>query len=117
MANDVETLKQACAGLLYPSESDEPLRVHELESQGTAEEALEAYGAQGLAEVPFDEFFHDFQESDPANLRITELKEKLQSLLYDLRVFRCGEVEVSVFILGQSGASRWICLETLSVET
>jgi nuclease A inhibitor-like protein len=113
-----ERLEAACKGLLYPSESDEPFEFVRLEGAGrkslTAERLLAALGldaATPVREQTVDAFFEALPEEEFGALR-----KALEAELRGLKVFRVGEVEVKVYVMGRA-AGAWVGLRTMSVET
>lgn len=52
---------------------------------------------------------------------IAEQFRNLQALLHetleDIQVFRCGEIELEIYIVGRSPKGDWISLHTAAVET
>jgi hypothetical protein len=113
-----EALRQAVAGLLYPSESDEPFEVFRWDGKGTAREQVAARAGKGKAivEQTVDEFFKALEGSDDAQ-RHRNLRETLEGNLKDLKVFRAGEVRVDVYIVGKTRSEALAGVHTVSVET
>jgi len=129
-----ETLKQvfenAVEGLLYPSESDEPFEYVCLASEAEALNAARLLALLGLPSATpveaqsLDDFFADLTEAqawwgdkEKADAeKYQALRQLLQDRLELAWVFRVGEVEVEVYVLGRHG-SDWVGVRTLSVET
>ncbi|MGC4033606.1 MAG: nuclease A inhibitor family protein [Tepidisphaeraceae bacterium] len=119
MSDLTARLASAVDGLLYPSESDEPFEVIDrpLAKGQTVRQAAHGWfeSKSPVIEQPVDEFFAALEGSDD-EARFAALRELLEAGLTDLSVFRVGEVQVEVFLLGRAG-DRLIGLKTLSVET
>jgi hypothetical protein len=133
MATDpiLTALKKASAGLLYPSESDEPFEAFHWPDQRGAitPEALLRAGQHDpnskVEEMPFDQFFAKLGEEIAAQgeegeadlKRYRKLEQALRKQLTDLKVFRVGQTAVSIYLIGQSKDGSWAGLRTTSVET
>ena len=119
---ELQELTKASAGLLYPSESDEPFDALAWPG-GTAASARQAIAAhvgpgRKIQEVPVDRFFADLRGADDAG-RFDELRRVLESNLDGLSVFRVGdgEVQVDIYLIGKTRAGDWTGLHTVSIET
>jgi hypothetical protein len=118
---ELEHLRKASARLLYPSETDAPFDVIHW---GPADAELTPASIAGrvkkrtpkVKEIPFDEFFTELEETPEAE-RFGELRRAIESHLEGVRVFRVGEVEIDVFVVGRTKSGHWAGLHTLSVET
>lgn len=124
----IAELARAADGLWYMSESDYPLETVHLD--GTDDPGDE--GLRKLVAAPADarvetrgleEFFRD-----GAAVRMTErgagepasfdgIVQTLKENLEDIRVYRIGEINIPVYILGRSGSGNWLGLLTRVVET
>lgn len=107
-----ETLTQASQGLLMPSESEYPFEVFIWEgAELTSEKILELTHyppATSIEEVELDYFFrnvatekdwHDkIQKENVAKFQ--NLVQVIKDNLTDIRVYRIGTIEVSVYIVG-----------------
>ncbi|AUX40955.1 hypothetical protein SOCE26_023570 [Sorangium cellulosum] len=123
------SLEEAVQGLLFPSESDHPLRP--LRWDGDAPSPAALLVAQGLGpETPVEvttagELFAPVLEppegagdaalADAARYR--RLVDLLQHHLTDLRVYRAGRVDIDVILLGRHVSGAWLGLGTRVVET
>lgn len=120
MAEDVlALLKQASEGLLYPSESDEPFEAFMWNSTGAdAAKEVAARVPKGakIQEQSLDAFFAELEQGDGAD-RFVKLRHVLESSLKEAKVYRVGEVEVDVYILGKLGPRQWAGIRTKSIET
>jgi hypothetical protein len=109
-------LTQATAGLLYPSEYDAPLEPFVWEpadntltevrrlSGRPAEERCETLPADAFGELAAVEGF-------------AALYETLQGMLTDLKVYRCGAANLTVYVVGRDGHGRLAGFKTRAVET
>jgi hypothetical protein len=111
-------LAEAAADLYYPSESDEPFEYVELTFPPEAEPLSERSVSEFLGRRPFnqteevslDEFFEpvttleDWYEDEDKKVveQYFHLKDLLQSSLTDVRVFRVGQVEIDVYLIGKT---------------
>ena len=114
-------LRLAVAGLLYPSESDEPFEVFTLPAtEGSSRAAVAARAtanANAMSEQTLEAFFGELVDDDQA-IRFESLRKVLESNLSGLGVFRVTRgSEVDVYIVGRALDGAWIGLKTLSVET
>jgi Nuclease A inhibitor-like protein len=57
----------------------------------------------------------------PAEQAIAKQFQILQTLLHqtleDIQVYRCGEIELEIYIVGRNSGGHWIVLHTSAVET
>ncbi|MEM9908347.1 MAG: nuclease A inhibitor family protein, partial [Cyanobacteria bacterium P01_D01_bin.44] len=112
--NVIPQLKAACEGLMWRSEADYPLNVicWELPERHLDYHDLLYYSGHAVdtqvAAVSLDSFFgkvtverawFDSQEKALVQ-RYRSLRELLELTLQDLKVYRMGEVEVDVCVLG-----------------
>ncbi|MDB5290344.1 MAG: Nuclease inhibitor-like protein [Phycisphaerales bacterium] len=115
----LEALKMATNGLLYPSESDEPFepfRWKRTTDDPAKEVAAHDKPGAKIREQSVDEFFAGLAESDDAK-KFADLRRELESRLSGLRVFRVGDIEVGVYLIGKTPSGDWAGLRTTSVET
>ncbi len=124
-------LAKASSGLLMPSETDAPF---EPIAWGPTSGALDEAAVRKLAGAPsgapvetttLDDLFRDAaqpktwqdaQEKAQAK-RFQDLAHLLKSSLTDLRVYRVGETNIEVFIVGKDARGHWSGLKTQVVET
>jgi purine-nucleoside phosphorylase len=126
------TLEAAAEGLLYPSESDYPFtyftwgeaqtdnlsedQVRELAGQ-PEDAAVETISLEKLFK-PLTEIKDWYEAEDKENVkRFEELQETIQRVLHTVQVFRVGEIEIDVYIVGKDPQGNWAGLKTISVET
>jgi Nuclease A inhibitor-like protein len=131
-AEIVDLLTTATADLDWSSESDEPFAVlywpdwgvDKLDASVLATQ-VNAADQTPIAEVALDEFFQpaitaqDWHEAaDRAVIkRYKKVVSALQQQLTELTVYRVGQTEVDVYILGKTPAGHWLALKTLVVES
>jgi hypothetical protein len=124
-------IAKAARGLLRMSESDyavEPFRL------GTGKNAPDDDALRRAAAAPdgakvetrgAEDFFRpdsfieekdgDFQPAAPA--RVRQLSRALTRNLSDLKVYRVGDVDIAVYVLGRSAGGSWLGVSTRVVET
>jgi Nuclease A inhibitor-like protein len=135
LAAETEALAQqiatAATGLNWPSETDAPFEVllwpEPSAAQFSAKQVLEQ--AHLAPETPvetqdLDTFFeptlpqswHSAEEQAIAK-QFQALQALLHQSLEDIQVFRCGEIEIEIYIAGRCRRGNWIVLHTAAVET
>ena len=111
------TLRQATEGLLYPSEYDEPLEpfVWEQADNTSAEvgRLAELPAQESCQTIAADAFFADVAEIEG----FAALYETLKATLTDLRVYRYGAANITVYVVGRDAQGRLAGFKTLAVET
>ncbi len=135
MKTDEEILAElgrAAGGLLFMSEADYPLEPFRLEgvgADGPADAGLRELAGRpsdARVEVVTPEHFFRAAISEPDWKRGEKLAEArrfqnllriLKAELSDPRVFRVGEVDIAVYVLGRSPSGDWLGLSTRVVET
>lgn len=124
----VTALKKASKGLLYPSESDEPFTAF---SWGKAEGPLTAEAVRKLAkrepveEVSLADFFKDLttdqdwhEAKEKAQVqKFRALESVIRENLTDAKVFRVGETNIDIYVVGKTPDGEYAGLRTKSVET
>jgi hypothetical protein len=120
MAEDeLRALRQATRGLLYPSESDEPIEVFAWDTkEPDARSAVMARAGRNkkIEEQTLDDFFGELESSDEADL-FKEVHQIILNTLSGVRVLRVGEVQVQIYLIGKTGSGLWGGLHTVSIET
>ncbi|SIQ95813.1 nuclease A inhibitor family protein [Pontibacter lucknowensis] len=129
----IETeLKEATDGLLMISETDAPFEFYQAENfKGeTLDEETVLKLAAMPADYPFEElelgyFFRNMTHARPdageegmqQAKRFQHLEKKLHELLQDVKVYRVGETQKLVLILGRTPNGEIAGLKTMVVET
>ena len=109
-------LAKATTGLLYASESDYPFEIVE----NSAPQIL-----QNSKQIEFDNFFKNltteedwFGEEEKAKAaKYAALEKLLKENLTELKVFKSGEVDIEIYIIGKTKSGAFMGLKTRSVET
>jgi hypothetical protein len=123
-------LREATEGLLYMSESDYPLEVIRWDgSEQLSPEYLQrAAGVVSTAKVEesdLNEFLRiSAGEQDWKNdaqlaeaKRYQRLRSLLEENLTDIKVYRVGEINIFILVVGRSAAGNWLGVSTHVVET
>lgn len=130
-ANLVTALQNLTEGLLWMSEIDAPLEIIHWQRVGenlTADQVLQQTGHSvnsAIATEDFDEFFSDVlqdkkwfgEEEQATTARYRKLVAFLKQHLQHLTVYRVGEVEVDLYIVGTVTDEEWVGLSTKASET
>ena len=128
-AEIIDRLKQATADLLWASESDYPCEVR-TEEQGVEltptalfqvlvapNMAIEIISlADFFAPVLTTEDWYGAEELATVD-RYANLVQTIESNLTEVQVFRLGEIEISVYIIGKTPDGDLIGLKTQAIET
>jgi hypothetical protein len=134
MRSDEEILAElarAAEGLWYMSESDYPLEPVRLEGpeEPSHERLRELAGKDPDAPVEtrsLEEFFADraAARQPPANSSAPAspgsfhaVLQTLRGNLSDIRIYRVGEINIPVYVLGRAASGNWLGLSTRVVET
>lgn len=125
-----DALRQATDGLWMMSESDYPFEVVSFEQAFETTPADLRRRAGQPADALFavesvDDFFraavtdHEGQgeEARRLALRYRELLRVLKTNLQDVRVYRVGQINIPIYILGRAPSGSWVGLSTRIVET
>ena len=138
-----ERLEDACEDLWWSSEADYPVEVvwqpkdaiapiGTITSSDSLEDAsqkvlewLRSFDEQSVEVIEVDRFFEraiapkswHTPEDKEQRSRIKQLKDLLVIELSHLQVYRCGEVEVTVYVLGYSQEGALAGVRTVLVET
>lgn len=122
-------LENSAQGVWFTSESDYPFEVFTHENTallGDSSLFQSVVGIDGTAEsVPFDEWFDKYMavpdDTDPYFIERAEQFGRIRTAftenLTNLQVFRVGEIEVHIFIVGQTACGKIAGLRTISIET
>lgn len=125
----VEKLKEASTGLLMMSESDYPFEVVQWEgaAPATQEKILQLTGSQNLpvevVELDYlfrncafeQEWHNELQKKDVK--RFQTLMQTLKDNLSDISVYRVGQINIDVYIIGQTQDGDLAGVVTKLVET
>ena len=110
------TLIQATEGLLYPSDYDAPLEPFVWEdAENTLAEIRRRSRQPAQARcrtIAAEHFFDDLAEV----AGFAALYETLKATLTDLRVYLCGEVNITVYVVGRDAHGRLAGFKTDAVE-
>ena len=126
-AAELSAIRNAAAGLEYPSESDMPFDVilwadERDRAAKSAREVVLAHVSRGASvhELTRDAFFAELVASDDGE-RFRTLRSALETNLANLAIFRVltGSPQVDVYLVGRlcGAASGWAGLHTVSIET
>ena len=124
-------LEEACAGLMFPSESEFPLEpftwtidAPDLDERtllrltghpdGTLIERVDVDGF--FKNVVADEDWHGEAEKEQTR-KFQVLVRILKDTLRDLRVYRAGKIKIDVYIAGRAASGEWAGLKTKLIET
>jgi hypothetical protein len=125
------TLRKLTRGLLYMSESDAPFSIIRLEKHaggfGMAEARLLAkrpadcpIQVQGLkeffCELVQEQAWHGEEEKAVVG-RYKELLEFFRGQVAEATVFRVGELQVDIIIIGKAADEGWVGVKTRAIET
>jgi hypothetical protein len=124
-------IEKAARGLFVMSEADypvEPFRLGGVQEAPDPATLRRVAGAPEQAQVetrPAENFFRPgafIEESQgtfkpaPAS-RVHELSRALLGNLSDVKVYRVGDINIPVYVLGRSASGRWLGVSTRVVET
>ena len=123
-------LTEATIGLLYMSESDYPFEVirwsgSEQLSPEYLRRAAVADSSTKVEESAVDEFFRvpagEQEWKGEAQLaeakRYQHLRNLLEENLTGIKVYRVGEINIGVYVVGRSAEGSWLGVSTRVVET
>jgi hypothetical protein len=124
----VEALREATRGLMFMSESDYPFEVVLWEAEPTHDTLRALTGSDASAPVEersaADFFRVAASEADwkgaqelASARRYQTLLRLLEENLTDLRVFRVGEINIPVYVVGRGPSGGWLGVSTRVVET
>jgi Nuclease A inhibitor-like protein len=113
----LDILKKATQGLLYPSEYDEPLEPFVWEQVENTPAAVRRLAGERprtrCRTVAAEAFFGELAEVEgfPA------LYETLTHLLMDLKVYKFGATNLTIYVVGRDAQGRLAGFKTRAVET
>jgi hypothetical protein len=125
----LDTLKQATEGLLYTSESDYPFDVFLWQTNTLTPKQLLTKTkhakntpvqvgdfAQFFAQVTEEKDWYGPEEKEKV-AKYKQLVNTLQTLLSDIQVYRVGEIEIDVYLVGKTSEGSLAGISTKVVET
>jgi Nuclease A inhibitor-like protein len=125
----IALFKQVTTDLLWSSESDYPFEVvtwdRGVNLEPTALFSKLATPNDSIETITLADLFapvltvEDWYESDELALvnRYTDLLHAIESNLSEVKIFRVGEVEIAIYIVGKAPDGDIIGLKTYTVET
>jgi hypothetical protein len=128
----VENLTMSVDGLLFPSESDEKIKVIDWQADNPApfdtilfRKYIGVTPAVRVEVLPWERFFEpviaekewwtDFEKDRAA--RFSKVKELVINNLTNLAYLRAGRIEIEAYLIGQDKEGKWKGLKTLIIET
>ncbi len=130
MTELISKLHRAVDGLLYPSETDAPIKVFTWhEGVAFSPGALLAHfgydRSTPVQTTDLDDFFrpvttpHDWHgpEEQERTARFTELRDLIEDELTDIQVYRVGSISIDVYVVGRDRHDQYVGLATNVVET
>jgi hypothetical protein len=131
----VQQIETAVTDLNWPSETDAPFEVLAWTEPSAKTPTAKFSGKQILEQaylapetpietLDLDTFFeptlpqswHSAEEQAIAK-QFQALQTLLHQTLEDIQVFRCGKIEIDIYIVGRSPKGDWVVLHTAAVET
>lgn len=126
----LEKLKEAAKGLIYLSETDSEVLPFIGEKSETVDvksllKQIDIASDANISEVDFEEFFEnltkfedwfDKEETETAE-KFLKLKNLLEANLSDLRVFKFGNIEIEIYVVGLDKNNKLLGIKTKAVET
>lgn len=128
----LRSLKRLTKGLTFMSESDYPVEPFLQESAGQDAPTADAFIASkktdanaGISQVDFDTFFKgstleqdgQSQEARAQARRFQALVKTLKENLSDIKVYKVGDVESDVYVVGKTASGSFAGVTTKVVET
>jgi glutathione S-transferase len=126
----IEVLEALATGLSWMSESDYPFEVALLPEfdPPIASTLLQLTGHDGdcpVEEMTVQNFFAPaieeqdwYEEAEKETMhRFQTLLQWLEEHLGEVQVYRVGEIEIDIYIVGKTESGGWINLSTKSIET
>jgi Nuclease A inhibitor-like protein len=121
----IDRLKQTTIDLLWVSESDYPFQIVVWSDKAIDSRLFPTCPNEDIQVISLDDFFAPalrvedwYEEEELATVdRYKLLLQTIDSSLSEIRVFRLGEIEVDVYIVGKTPDGDVIGLQTTIVET
>ena len=109
-------IERACAGLIYVSETDEPVTAFAGSVTGSNQPVEERDFAEFFSRLTANRDWHGAADKTKAK-KFLALQKLLEENLRDLRVLRFGERRIDIFIVGTDNDGRLMGVRTKAVET
>lgn len=126
----LEELRKLTKGLLFMSESDYPIEVFSQAANAqktlSAQDIVAAKNPKAkVSEVDFDSFFRNATteqagqspEAGQTVVKFQALVKALKENLSDIKVYKVGEIEVDVYVIGKTASGNFAGVTTKVVET
>ena len=130
--NFVELLTDSVSGLLFPSESDEKIRVIDWQADNAPpfdtilfRKYIGVTPSIRVEVLPWERFFEpiliekewwtDFEKNRADNF--VKVKDLVVNNLTNLEYLRAGRVEIEAYLIGQDKEGKWKGLKTLIIES
>ncbi len=117
MKDTISALKVASADMLFPSETDAPFEVFGWGKANNTADTVRTWGGFSQDDAcrgeSLDDFFGDLLEEK----EFQALKKAIEKSLADVKVYRCGSIEMTYFIVGTTRDGQLAGLKTTGVET
>jgi hypothetical protein len=128
----VEQLTASVDGLLFPSESDEKIKVIDWQADNPApfdtilfRKYIGVTPAVRVEVLPWERFFEpiltekdwwtDFEKNRAASF--AKVKDLVVNNLTNLAYLRAGRIEIEAYLIGQDKEGKWKGLKTLIIES
>ncbi len=98
------------------SESEEPITVVQVNEGALEQAAKESTLDEFFAPLTQAEEWHGEEERNEVR-RFQELRSTLEKHLREIKVYRIGETEVTILVVGKTDDGRWAGIKTRAVET
>ncbi len=125
-----DLIKEASDGLFYISESDAEIKLFVGRQAASVSRTTVLEQANLAADTPIEErTFADFfahlievqewfgEEEIATAKKFVELKEILERNIRELKVFKCGKVQLIIYVVGLDATNTLIGIKTEAVET
>lgn len=111
-------LQKACKGLLFISETEAELTPFVWDAEPTPEQLLKQAGAAKgtpIETMELPAFFRAVSKEDKP--KFDALTKVLKENLSGIKVYKVGEVNLKVYIVGKTKDGKWAGVQTEVVET
>jgi Nuclease A inhibitor-like protein len=128
----IQPIATAVQDLSWMSETDAPFDVlhwRDISPDGVTPEAVLTHAQlpseTSIETISLDDFLAPVTQSQPWHLeeeiqsvkQFQALRILLKQTLIQIQVFRCGSVEIEIYVVGQGPDLTWLALHTTGVET